>query len=115
MADEQFRDPNRRAFARAVIRQPATLVYGDTSVPVQTLDVGIGGMCVMAGRPIGPGTRCTVAFDVPFRDGPARVSLALKVVYSSYMAAGQFKIGTVFTELGDDVARVLARYTATPL
>ena len=112
MADEQFRDPNRRAFARTVIRQPATVIYGDTRVPVQTLDVGQGGMCFLAGRPIGPGTRCTVTFDVPLGDGPAEVSASLKVVYSSYLAAAQFKIGMVFTELGDDAARVLARYTA---
>jgi hypothetical protein len=97
-----------------VIRQPATLRYGDTSVPVQTLDVGQGGMCLMAGRPIGPGTRCTVALTVPFGDGAAPVSASLKVVYSSYLATGQFKIGTIFTELGDDAARVLARYATSP-
>ena len=55
MADGQFNDPNRRAFARTVIRQPATLAVGDTTTPVQTLDVGQGGMCFLAGRPIGPG------------------------------------------------------------
>jgi hypothetical protein len=111
MADEPFKDPNRRAFARTVIRQPATVIYGETSVPVQTLDIGQGGMCFMSRRPIGPSTRCTVTFDVPLGDGPVAVSASLKVVYSSYLAAGQFKIGTVFTELGDDAARVLARYT----
>jgi hypothetical protein len=114
MADETFKDPNRRAFARTVMRQPATLRYGDTSVPVQTLDVSQGGMCLMAGRPIGPGTRGTVALTVPLSDGPAPVSASLKVVYSSYLSAGQFKIGTVFTELGDDAAGVLARYAAPP-
>jgi len=111
MADEQFRDPNRRAFARTVIRQPATVIYGDTRVPVQTLDVGEGGMSFVAGRPIGPGTRCTVTFDVPLSDGPVQISASLKVVYSSYLAAAQFKIGTVFTELSDEAAGVLARYT----
>ncbi len=110
MGDEQFRDPNRRAFARTVIRQPATVAYGNTSLAVQTLDVGEGGMCLVAGRPIAPGTRCTVAFDVPLRDGPVAVNLTLKVVYSSYEAAGQFKIGAVFTELDDEAARVLARF-----
>ena len=111
MADGQFKDPNRRAFARTVIRQPATLAYGDTTVAVQTLDIGEGGMCLLARRPIGPGTRCTVSFDVPLRDGPVEVSAAVKVVYSSYLAAEQFKIGTVFTELDDETALVLARFT----
>ena len=111
MADEQFRDPNRRAFARTVIRQPATVIYGDTRVPVQTLDVGEGGMSFVAGRPIGPGTRCSVTFDVPLSDRPVQISASLKVVYSSYLAAAQFKIGSVFTELSDEAAGVLARYT----
>ena len=110
MGDGQFKDPNRRAFARTVIRQPATVTYGDTTVALQTFDVGEGGMCLVARRPIAPGTRCTVAFDVPLRDGPVAVSATLKIVYSSYEAAGQFKIGTVFTELGDDAAQVLARF-----
>ncbi len=114
MADDTLKDPNRRAFARTVIRQPATIAYADTSVPVQTLDVGRGGMCFLSRRPVAPGTRCTVGFDVPLGDGPVGVGASLKVVYSSYLAAGRFKIGTVFTELGEEAARVLDRYaTAT--
>ena len=110
MADEQFRDPNRRGFARTVIRQPATVTSGDTSLPVQTFDVGQGGMCFVARRPIGPGTRCTIAFDLPLRGGSVEVAASLKVVYSSYVAAEQFKIGTVFTDLDDDVALALTRF-----
>jgi len=112
MADGQFSDPNRRAFARTVIRQPATLVHGDTSHAVQTFDIGQAGMCLLAGRPIGPGSRCSVTFDLPFRDGPVAVTATLKVVYSSYLSAGQFKIGTVFTDLDDDAALALARFAA---
>ena len=115
MAEEQFRDPNRRASARAAIRQPATVVYADTTVAVQTLDVGQGGLSLLAPRPIGPGTRCTIAFELPFAEGPVEVSASLKVVYSSYVAAEQFKIGTVFTVLDDATARLLHRYaTAAP-
>ncbi len=112
MADGQFSDPNRRAFARTVIRQPATVVHGDTTLAVQTFDVAEGGMCFVAGRPIGPGSRCTIAFEVPLRDGPVEVTLALKVVYSSYLAPGQFKIGAVFTDLGDVAALALTRFAA---
>jgi hypothetical protein len=72
MADEQFSDPNRRAFARTVIRQPATVTSGETTHAVQTLDVGQGGMCFVARRPIGPGTRCTIAFELPLGGGSVR-------------------------------------------
>ena len=112
MAEGQFRDPNRRASARTVIRQPATLVAGETTVAVQTLDVGPGGLCFLAHRPVGPGTRCTIAFALPFPEGPAEVSASLKVVYSSYLAPEQFKIGTVFTALDEAAALLLERYTA---
>ena len=114
MGEAQSRDPNRRASSRAVIRQPATIVYGETTVAVQTLDVGPGGLCLLARRPIGPGTRCTVAFELPFADGPVEVDAPLRVVYSSYLAPEQFKIGTVFTALDDDTARALDRYAAAP-
>ena len=113
MGDEQFKDPNRRAFARTVIRKPATVVYGETTVAVLTFDIGEGGMCLVARRPIAPGTRGNVTFDVPLRDGPVEVSATIKVVYSSYLAAEQFKIGAVFTDLGDDAALALARFTGT--
>ena len=112
MAEEQSRDPNRRASVRAAIRQPATVVYGDTTVAVLTLDVGQGGLSLLSPRPIGPGTRCTVMFELPFADGPVEVSASLKVVYSSYVAAEQFKIGTVFTVLEAEVERALVRYAA---
>jgi hypothetical protein len=111
MGEGQFRDPNRRAFARTAVRQPATVVHGDTTVGVQTLDVGPGGVSFLAPRPIAPGTRCTVEFALPFADGPMAVRASLKVVYSSYLAHEQFKIGTVFTVLDDDTAAILIRYT----
>ena len=47
---------------------------------------------------------------MPLRDGAVEVTASLKVVYSSYVAAEQFKIGTIFTDLDDDVALVLARF-----
>ena len=51
-----------------------------------------------------------VTFDVPLREGPVEMTASLKVVYSSYMAPGQFKIGTIFTGLDDGAALVLARF-----
>src|SRR5450755_2070469 len=55
---------NRRAAPRKAIRQDATVVYGDASRTVQTSDLGRDGMCLLAPRPIAPGTRCTITFEV---------------------------------------------------
>ena len=103
-------DRNRRAAPRKMLRQPATVVYGGASRPVRTWDLGRDGMCLLSPKPIAPGTRCRVTFEVPLVDGSVGVTAALKVVYSSYAAAEEFKIGTVFTDIGEDVALVLGKF-----
>ncbi len=103
-------DRNRRATPRKALRRDATVVYGDASRVVRTWDLGRDGMCLLASRPIAPGTRCKVTFDVPLGAELVGVTAAAKVVYSSYSAPGEFKIGAVFTDLGDDVALVLGKF-----
>jgi hypothetical protein len=107
------RDINRRASPRKAIRADATVVLGDATTRLQTWDVGRDGMCLLAARPISPGTRCQVTFEVPLRGGPVTVTAMLKVVYSSYSAPGEFKIGALFTGLADDVAQVLGNFAAS--
>jgi hypothetical protein len=103
---------NRRAAPRKAIRQDATVVYGDASRVVQTWDLGRDGMCLLAPRPIAPGTRCTISFDVPLGAERVGITAAAKVVYSSYSAAGEFKIGAVFTDLDEGTALALGKFVA---
>ena len=110
MADEKSSSTNRRAFARTAIRRPATVSFGDVTLAVQTLDIGHGGMSLLVHRPIGPGTRCSIAFTLPLDDGPTEIRASIKVVYSSYQTVEQFKIGAVFTELDETAARALNRF-----
>ena len=105
-------DRNRRAAPRKALRRDATVVYGGASRDVQTWDLGRDGMCLLSSRPIAPGTRFKVSFDLPLGADVIGITAAARVVYSSYSAAGEFKIGAVFTDLGDDVALVLARFAA---
>jgi hypothetical protein len=105
-------DHNRRASPRKVIRRAATVVVGDARKEVQTWDLGRDGMSLLAQRPIAPGTRCRIVFDVPIGGELFAVSAAAKVVYSSYSAAGEFKIGAVFLDLDDAAATALGRFTA---
>ncbi len=51
-----------------------------------------------------------MTFVVPFGDGPVEVTVSLKVVYSSYSANGEFKIGAVFTDLDAAAAAALGRF-----
>ena len=102
---------NRRAFARTALRQPATVSLGDAAIQVQTIDIGHGGVSLLVRRPIGPGTRGRIAFELPLGGGPAPIAASIKVVYSSYLAVEQFKIGAVFTELDEKAAEALHRFT----
>lgn len=106
-------DRNRRACPRKVIRRAATVVVGDVSKDVQTWDLGRDGMCLLAARPIAPGTRCTVSFDIPLGGELVAVRATVKVVYSSYSAAAEFKIGAVFLDLDEAVATTLGRFAAS--
>ena len=103
---------NRRAAPRKAIRQPATLVHGDASRTVQTWDLGRDGMCLLSSRPIAPGTRCTITFDLPVGAERIGVVAAAKIVYSSYSAAGEFKIGAFFTDLDEGTALALGKFVA---
>ena len=103
---------NRRAAPRKAIRQPATIVYGDVSRSVQTWDLGKDGMCLVSARPIAPGTRCTITFELPVGAERIGVVAAAKIVYSSYSAAGEFKIGAFFTDLDEATALALGTFAA---
>jgi hypothetical protein len=107
-------ESNRRVVPRKAVRQTATLVLGDATRAVQTWDLGRDGMCLLSTRPIAPGTRGKVTFDVPLATGPMSLTAGLKVVYSSYSASGEFKIGAVFTDLDEGVADILGKFAAAP-
>jgi PilZ domain len=105
-------DRNRRVAPRKVVRQTATLIQGDTIRTVQTWDLGRDGMCLLSPRPVAPGSRCKATFNVPLESGPMSVTAGLKIVYSSYSASGEFKIGAVFTDLDEGVAVILETFAA---
>ena len=103
---------NRRSTPRKAIRQPATVVYGDASRTVQTWDLGRDGMCLLSARPIAPGTRCTITFELPVGAERIGVIATAKFVYSSYSAAGEFKIGAFFNDLDEGTAFALGKFVA---
>lgn len=103
---------NRRAAPRKAVRQPATVAYGDASRTVQTWDLGRDGMCLVSARPIAPGTRCTITFELPLGGERIGIVAAAKIVYSSYSAAGEFKIGAFFTDLDEGMALALGKFVA---
>ena len=94
------------------IRRPATVTIGDVRKDVQTWDLAREGMCLVAPRPIAPGTRCRIAFELPVGGALVAIDATAKIVYSSYSAAGEFKIGAFFTDLDEATALALGAFAA---
>jgi hypothetical protein len=93
--------PSRRATRRTGLKGAAVvLLPGNVARDAQMCDLSSEGLSVMSARPISPGSRCTVNFELPFGDGrsPA-LSVATRSLYSSYTGDAGFKVGMVFTAL----------------
>ena len=109
-----FSEPGRRVAVRKALRVRARLVSGGASAEVHTRDLARDGLSFVSARPIAPGTRCQVAFDVPLGSGEsATLAASARVVYSSYVAPGEFRVGAIFTELDADAEHVLDRFAAS--
>jgi len=103
---------NRRIHPRKVLRGPAKIVLpGQAPRDGRTWDVGIDGMSVISSKPIPPGTRCEVCFDVPYRGASAQVTAMVKVLYCSYCGPDGFKVGTAFGDLDPSSRDVLKEFT----
>ena len=104
---------NRRAGRRTALRGPATVVLSHAPMDVQLCDLGPDGLCVLTRRPISPGTRCTLSFDLPSDAGPVPLTVRVKVVYSSFSGANGFKVGAIFIDLDQSTVDMLAALTGT--
>jgi hypothetical protein len=76
------------------------LLPGGTLRDVQMWDVGSDGASLTSPRPTPQGSVIDLQFELPAGGGATTLIVArAKVVYSSYTAAAQFRIGVVFLEL----------------
>lgn len=102
--------PNRRSSRRQGLRTACSVILaGRTPMQLTTSDVGLDGLSLTSHRPVPPGTRCTLRFEL--RAGVA-VESAAKVVYSSYRGAEGFKIGLMFVDLPDPAAAAIEAFIA---
>lgn len=104
--------PDRRAHDRRPLRVPArVLLPNDQTFDVRTLDIGAGGMGILAGANPRPGTTFGIQFTLPAKGnaGPAQMQLKVKVAHS-VLDAGGFKIGLQFVTLDAAVERVIRQY-----
>jgi hypothetical protein len=103
---------NRRGARRCALRQPCSLVLADgTRFDTDTYDLAVEGIALLAERPIAPGSVCVVTFVVPRPGGGfGTVESKVKTLYSSFLAARQFRIGARFVELPDGALADIERF-----
>lgn len=75
-----------------------------------TTDVGTEGLSFHFARPIAPGTRCRISFDLPLTAHSMPIDAPIKTVYSSYCGADGFRIGAVFTALDPQCSAALLEF-----
>ena len=103
---------NRRLSARTALRSPATVVLpGGQTREVRMWDLANDGASLISARPIPQGTSLELRLDLPVAGGTTTpVAASGRVVYSSYLAPGEFKIGMMFTKVDDDAAAAIAAF-----
>ena len=106
-------DPSeRRAHDRRPLRIVAhVLLPGAQAFEVRTLDIGAGGMGIVASANPKPGTSFAIQFTLPPKGGAQAAPLQLKVkVANSILDQGGFKIGLQFMDLQPAIERVLRQF-----
>lgn len=107
-------ESDRRAHDRRPLRIPArVLLPGDLSFDVRTLDIGVGGMGIVASANPKPGTTFAIQFALPSKTGGSAAPLQVKVkVANSVLGVDQggFKIGLQFLTMDPGSERIIRQF-----
>jgi len=105
---------DRRAHDRRPLRIVAhVLLPNDRAFEVRTLDIGAGGMGILASANPKPGTSFAIQFTLPSKSGASGAPLQIKVKVANSvlgMDEGGFKIGLQFLGLDPATERVLRQF-----
>jgi len=108
-----LQESDRRAHDRRPLRIAArVLLPNDQSFEVRTLDIGAGGMGIVAGANPKPGTTFAIQFNLPAKTGPATPLQVRVKVANSVLGGDQggFKIGLQFLALDPVSERVIRQF-----
>jgi hypothetical protein len=104
---------NRRTTVRAPLRCAAHIeLSGGATREAALLDIGLQGLSLVTARPIAPGTRCILRFELPQGDAGQAMALPARVVHSSYTGPATFRIGLVFGTLEASQAAAIEAYAS---
>ncbi len=116
MADESpTPTPENRRHERRALRSQATLLLpGGMTFPVQTVDISVGGVGVLAPANARIGTRVSIRLTLPVRPvGTTTFDAPVTVVHSVLSRREEgFKIGLQFVDLEARSASAIRHYIA---
>jgi c-di-GMP-binding flagellar brake protein YcgR len=109
-----FQESDRRAHDRRPLRIAArVLLPNDQAFEVRTLDIGAGGMGILAGANPKAGTIFAIQFALPSKTGGSASPLQIQVKVANSVLGidqGGFKIGLQFLGLDPASERIIRQY-----
>ena len=90
---------NKRTHQRFPLAVAARLLGHDaTPKSIQTIDISVGGMGILAQEPMSPGTNCIIAFEAPLHEETKRINVWAKVAYCLFKGKDEFQVGVYFKD-----------------
>lgn len=97
-----------RTYPRKVLRGQARIALpGMAAMRAKTVDVSLGGICLLVSEQIPPGQICNVGFEAPLNGKVVRVFAVAKVIYSILSGTEGFRTGLQFVEIDADNRKLL--------
>jgi hypothetical protein len=98
-----------RVYPRKLLRGQARVALpGMPAVRAKTVDVSLGGLCILVPEQLIPGKIYNVGFEAPLNGKMVRVFAMAKVVYSILSGTDGFRTGLQFTEIDAANNKLLA-------
>ena len=98
-----------RTYPRKVLRcQARVALPGMPALRAKTVDVSLGGICLVVPEQLPSGQTCNVGFEAPLNGKMVRVFAVAKVVYSILTGTEGFRTGLQFVELDAANNKLLA-------
>lgn len=98
-----------RAYPRKIMRCQARIALrGMAPMRARTVDVSLGGLCLLVEEQLPVGQLCDVGFEAPLNGRMVRVIGSAKVVYCILSGTEGFRLGLQYVELDPNNNKTLA-------
>lgn len=85
-----------------------TRTYPRKVLRAKTVDVSLGGLCLMVPEQLPVGQKCNIGFEAPLNGKMVRIFAVAKVAYSILSGTDGFRTGLQFTEIDAANDKLLA-------